>query len=107
MQFGSVMVDEQSVIEELLAPNEQYFAQLLAELAGRAQFNLRVGFHEPVVLAEVVAADPEIRRLHEHTATFPRTRRTPTGCGWASSSPGPWRTSASSRWRRCSTASCP
>jgi len=71
VQFGSVMVDEQSVVEELLAPNEQYFAQLLAELAGRAQFNLRVGFHEPVVLAEVVAADPEIRRLHEHTRDLP------------------------------------
>jgi len=71
VQFGSVMVDEESIVEELLAPNEQYFAQLLADLAGRAQFNLRVGFHEPVVLAEVVAADPEIRRLHEYTRDLP------------------------------------
>lgn len=71
VQFGSVLLDEQSIEEELLAPNEQYFAELLTELSGRAQFNLRASYHEQVVLAEVVAADPEIRRLHELTRDLP------------------------------------
>jgi hypothetical protein len=71
VQFGSVLEDEQAIEEDLLAPNEQYFAELLAQLAGRTQFNLRASYHEPVVLAEVVAADPEIRRLHELTRDLP------------------------------------
>ena len=71
VQFGSVLVDEQSIVEELLAPNEQHFVELLAGLNGRAQFNLRASFHEHVVLGEVVAADPEIRRLHELTRDLP------------------------------------
>jgi hypothetical protein len=71
VQFGSVLVDEQSVGEDLLAPDEDYFVALLEELAGRTQLNLRASFVEAVVLAEVVSADPEIRRLRELTRDLP------------------------------------
>ena len=71
VQFGSVMADSQSVVLDLLAPNEEYFASLLEELSGRAQFNLRATYHEQVVLAEVVSADPEIAELSRHTKALP------------------------------------
>jgi hypothetical protein len=71
VRFGSVLRDEKDVTEELLAPNEEFFQGLLAELSGRVQLNLRATFHEDVVLAEVVTADPEIQRLRDLTRDLP------------------------------------
>ena len=66
------MADEESVVEDLLAPQRAATSlSLLDELAGRAQFNLRATYHEHVVLAEVVAADPEIAELRERTRDLP------------------------------------
>ena len=62
VQFGSVLADRESVVAELLEPDAGYFAALLDELSGRAQYNLRATYHEPVVLAEIVAANPDDRR---------------------------------------------
>jgi hypothetical protein len=71
VRFGTVLLDEESIVEELLAPQAEELAELLAGLAGRSQVNLRASFHEPVVLGEVVAEDPEVRRLHELTRDLP------------------------------------
>ena len=71
VQFGSVMADAESIVEDLLGPNVEHFAMILDELAGRVQYNLRATYHEPVVLAEVVAADPEIAALRERTRDLP------------------------------------
>lgn len=71
VRFGSVMTDPQSVVEELLAPDEDHFVTLLDELSGRTQYNLRASYHEPVVLAEVVEGDPEIAGLRERTRDLP------------------------------------
>ncbi len=71
VQFGSVMPDGVSVIEDLLAPGEQQFVDLLEQLWGRVQFNLRATYHEAAVLAEVVAVDPEIADLRARTRDLP------------------------------------
>lgn len=71
VQFGSVLADEDSVVADLLEPHDAYFVALLDELAGRSQFNLRASYHEQVVLAEVVAADPEIAELRRRTRDLP------------------------------------
>ena len=71
VQFGSVLVDRESVVTELLEPDAGYFAALLDELSGRAQYNLRATYHEPVVLAEIVAANPDIAALRELTRDLP------------------------------------
>lgn len=71
VQFGSVMRDRTEVVEELLAPNQEHFAGLLAELTGRRQFNLRGRYLEEAVLAEVVAEDPEVAALRERTRDLP------------------------------------
>lgn len=71
VQFGSVLLDEQAVVEDLLAPNEDEFAELLVQLEGRTQFNLRATYLEEVVLTELVQTDPEIRELRELTRGLP------------------------------------
>lgn len=71
MRFGSVMDDDLAVIDDLLAPNVEWFSELLADLRGRVQFNLRATYEESTVLAEVVRSDREIARLHELTRELP------------------------------------
>ncbi len=71
IQFGSVMADAESVLEVLLAPHEEHFTGLLAELTGRDQFNVRASYQDQVALAEVVSADPEIARLRDLTRQLP------------------------------------
>jgi hypothetical protein len=71
VRFGSVLPDAQTVAEEFLDPVEEDFAQLLAELEGRRQFNLRASYVEEVVLSELVLTDPEIGELREWTRNAP------------------------------------
>lgn len=75
VQFGSVLSDEAALLEELLTPAATRFAALLANLRGRRQFNVRVRYHEEVLLAEVVAENPDVAALRE------ATRDLPTGVG--------------------------
>jgi Gas vesicle synthesis protein GvpL/GvpF len=71
VRFGSVMEDEVAVLEELLAPGVEWFTELLAQLDGRVQLNLRASYDESTVLAEVVRTDPEIASLHQLTRDLP------------------------------------
>lgn len=77
VRFGSVLPDEQRVVTDVLEPRADELGALLAALAGRAQLKVRARYVEQVVLAEVVAADPEIRGLRE------RTRDVPEEVSWA------------------------
>lgn len=71
VQFGSVMPSPQAVVEEVLAPEEDRFRHVLAELTGRAQFNLKATYLEEVVLAEIVSEQPEVAELRERTRDLP------------------------------------
>lgn len=71
IQFGSILADADAVVEDLLAPQSEDFAQVLAELTGRSQYNLRASYVEAAVLAEVMAAEPQIRELSRYTREQP------------------------------------
>ena len=71
VQFGSVLPDDQSVVEDFLAPDEGYFAELLDQLTGRSQFNVRATYHDDTALAEIVADDPAVADLHARTRGRP------------------------------------
>lgn len=71
IRFGSLMSSPESVVEEILAPDEERLVAMLQQLDGKAQFNVRASYHESVALAEVVAADPEIARLRRLTRDQP------------------------------------
>lgn len=71
VQFGSVVLDGEALVEEILAPGAERFATLLTDLEGRVQLNLKATYHEQAVLAEIVASDPEVARLNERTREVP------------------------------------
>ena len=68
---GSVVDGERAVVEELLAPQQEHFLEMLDQVAGRVQFTLRAHYVLDTVLAEIVAADPEIAQLRRETADLP------------------------------------
>lgn len=71
MRFGSVVQDDEALVEELLGPQREHFAGLLEQVSGRVQFTLRARYVLDTVLAEVVSADPEIAELRRRTADLP------------------------------------
>lgn len=70
MRFPAV-VEEHGVVEELLAPHQDHFLEVLARLEGRVQFALKGRYEQDVVLAEVVGADEEIRSLQQRVRELP------------------------------------
>ena len=70
VRFGSVLPGRDAVAEFLAQHCEQLTAAL-DRLTGRRQYNLRVSYVEEVVLAELVAEDPEIRDLRARIASVP------------------------------------
>lgn len=71
MRFGSVVHGPEAVVEELLRPQREHFAQLLEQVEGRVQFTLRARYVLDTVLAEIVEAEPEIAALRRATADLP------------------------------------
>jgi hypothetical protein len=71
VRFGSVLADADAVAEDLLVAEHDRFAALLDRFDGRHQYNLRATYVEDAVLADLVAADPEIRDLREQTRLLP------------------------------------
>lgn len=70
MRFPAV-VEEEAVVEELLAPNEDHFLGLLDDFEGRVQFTLSGRYEQDAVLREVLEDDEEIRALREKVRGVP------------------------------------
>jgi hypothetical protein len=71
VQFGSVLADRTAVVDDLLTPNNGTFNEVLTEVQGRSQYNLRASYDEDVVLAEVVVENPEVAALRARTRALP------------------------------------
>jgi gas vesicle protein GvpL/GvpF len=70
MRFPAV-VEEDGVVEELLAPHHDRFVAALRDLAGRAQYTLKGRYEEAVVLGEVLEEHPEVRELQREIHGLP------------------------------------
>ncbi|MHA6630350.1 GvpL/GvpF family gas vesicle protein [Pseudonocardia sichuanensis] len=70
MRFPAV-VEEEGVVEELLAPHHDRFVAALGELEGRVQYTLKGRYEQDVVLREVLESDPEIRQLQAEIRDLP------------------------------------
>lgn len=70
VRFGTVLPDRAAVGEFLARERERLLA-VLDHLEGRRQYNLRVGYVEEAVLADLVAGDREIRELRDRTRDLP------------------------------------
>jgi hypothetical protein len=71
VSFGSVVLDRESIVEDLLGPSEPWFSELVEAVRGRVQLIVQAHYDQDVVLREVVAAEPEIARLRELTRDLP------------------------------------
>jgi hypothetical protein len=71
VQFGSIFADDQDVVDHLLAPSLEDLSALLADLEGRTQLRLTATYDQDVMLAGLVADDPEIAALRELTKDAP------------------------------------
>jgi len=70
MRFPAV-VEEDSIVEELLAPNEDRFLALLDGLENRVQFTLTGRYEQDAVLHEILEGDPQIAGLREQIRSLP------------------------------------
>jgi hypothetical protein len=71
VQFGSILGDRVSVVEELLAPSHDRFREMLENLEGCHQFNLRARYVEEQVLTEIVQTRDDIADLRRRTRDLP------------------------------------
>lgn len=71
LRFGAVMIDADAVVDDFVAPNEQWFLEALDALRGTVQFTLRGRYEQEVVLREILAEDPEILQLRQALADQP------------------------------------
>jgi hypothetical protein len=76
VRFGTVMQDEQAVIDELLAPSHDALRQRLDALEGKVQLTVKGFYDEGALLREVIDASPAIAKLRE------RVRRLPEAAGY-------------------------
>lgn len=63
MRFGAVMTSDEAVVSELLEAHREEFAAALDGLEGYAQYVVKGRYDQDVILAEVLAGDPEAERL--------------------------------------------
>jgi hypothetical protein len=65
LRFGSVVSSRDAVIEELLAPHHDEFAEALGQLEGCAEYVVKGRYVEEAVLQEVLSESTEAARLRE------------------------------------------
>jgi hypothetical protein len=65
VRFGTVMESEDAVRERMLEPNSAGLTELLDELAGRVQLNVKGDYDEERLLSSVVREVPAVATLRE------------------------------------------
>lgn len=70
-RFGGALTDRDAVVEELLTPHEEEFADHLERLRGHVELRIRGRYIEETVLRELVREEPEIAELNERVRGVP------------------------------------
>ncbi|MBS1869301.1 MAG: GvpL/GvpF family gas vesicle protein [Actinobacteria bacterium] len=70
-RFGIMVPETEDVGDELLLPQHDELAQLLARVEGRIQMTLKAYYDEDTLLREIVEREPEIARLREELRDMP------------------------------------
>jgi hypothetical protein len=70
VRFGTVMESDAAVRQRLLEPNAERLTQLLGELAGRVQLNVKGDYDEDRLLRNVVRTSPQVGALRERVRTL-------------------------------------
>jgi gas vesicle protein GvpL/GvpF len=70
-RFGAVLASPDAVVEELMEPHQDEFADALRELEGEAQYVVRARYAEEAILREVLAENPKAAKLRERIGPDP------------------------------------
>jgi hypothetical protein len=70
MRFPAV-IEEEGVVDELLAPHHDRFVRALEQLEGTVQYTLKGRYDQDVLLREIVEEDAEVRALQERIHGVP------------------------------------
>ncbi|GLY77582.1 GvpL/GvpF family gas vesicle protein [Actinoallomurus iriomotensis] len=71
LRFGAVVTTADALAEEMLAPHEDWFLDVLDDLGGAREFAVSGVYAEDVVLREVLREDPQAARLRERVRELP------------------------------------
>ncbi len=71
LRFGTVVHDEAELDRELIAPRRAQWAERLAALAGRGEFQLKVSYREEPLLRSILAGDPALNRSAQAVRGLP------------------------------------
>lgn len=71
VRFGTVMLDAEQVVDEVLTPMAGELAEELRALEGKDEFRLRVRYQPDVALREAVQGSPQLRRARDRLARRP------------------------------------
>jgi hypothetical protein len=67
LRFGTVCPGEREVVSDLLEERRETFEQILQKVHDHVQMTLKAYYEEEQILREILADEPEIRRLREAT----------------------------------------
>jgi hypothetical protein len=67
LRFGTVCPDENAVVNDLLEERREEFEQILDKVRDRVQMTLKAYYEEEPILRELLAEEPELRKLRETT----------------------------------------
>ena len=70
-RFGAVLESRQGVLDELLEPHDDEFADALRDLDGKAQYVVRARYIEQAVLREILAENPKAAKMREKIGPEP------------------------------------
>jgi Gas vesicle synthesis protein GvpL/GvpF len=65
LRFGAVVASEDAVVEELLEPHYEEFADTLQELEGRTEYLVKGRYAEQAILQEILSESPEATSLRD------------------------------------------
>jgi hypothetical protein len=71
VRFGTVMQNEQAVVDEFLAPSHDALRARLDAIDGKVQVTLKGFYDEAALLREVIDASPAIAKLREKVRGLP------------------------------------
>jgi hypothetical protein len=77
LRFGTVLRDEDAVVEELLEPRRDELEALLRRFERLVELRVKAFYVEDEVLKEIVRSEPAIARLREATRGVPETAAYP------------------------------
>jgi len=65
VRFNTVAPESSAIIERLLAPRRDEFAQLLGQIDGRVELGLKAFWHDGMIFGEVLSENESIRKMRD------------------------------------------